>query len=122
MKYAIGLVEIIKQYAICKYKIHLNTISNGDLSDPICGSLKLIGLTLVRLSPLYTKNPRGKIFKPQFLYQTGDKKGYFFKFLLEHPYNDSFSLAEMFIARNRFVHVRYDPFVVERKTEKSSDN
>ena len=83
-----------------------------------------IGLTLVRLSTLYTctKNPRGKIFKPQFLSQTGDKIGYFLKFLLELPYNDSFSLAEMFIARNRFVHVRYDPLVVERKTEKSSDN
>ena len=59
------------------YKIHLNTISNGDLSDPICGSVKLIGLTLVRLSTLYTKNPRGKIFKPQ-----GDKKGYFLNFYL----------------------------------------
>ena len=30
------------------YKVHLNTISNGELSDPLCDSVTR-GLTLVRL-------------------------------------------------------------------------
>ena len=30
------------------YKVHLNTISNGELSDPLCNSVNR-GLTLVRL-------------------------------------------------------------------------
>ena len=34
------------QYA--NYKVHLNTISNGELSDPLCDSVNR-GLTLVRL-------------------------------------------------------------------------
>ena len=39
--------------AICKlqssYKVHLNTISNGELSDPLCNSVNR-GLTLFRLA------------------------------------------------------------------------
>ena len=34
------------------YKVHLNTISNGELSDPLCDSINK-GLTLVRLLFLY---------------------------------------------------------------------
>ena len=30
------------------YKVHMNTISNGELSDPLCDSVNR-GLTLVRL-------------------------------------------------------------------------
>ena len=45
-KYATWLVEIMMQYA--NYKVHLNTISNGELSDPICDRVNR-GLTLVRL-------------------------------------------------------------------------
>ena len=33
--------------AICKYKVHLNTVSNGEFSDPLCDSVNR-GLTLVR--------------------------------------------------------------------------
>ena len=31
------------------YKVHMNTISNGELSDPLCDSVNR-GLTLVRLT------------------------------------------------------------------------
>ena len=34
----------------CSYKVHMNTISNGELSDPLCDSVNR-GLTLVRLNP-----------------------------------------------------------------------
>ena len=30
------------------YKVHMNTISNGELSDPVCDSVNR-GLTLIRL-------------------------------------------------------------------------
>ena len=46
LKFAIRLVEIMTQYA--NYKVHSNTISNGELSDPLCDSVNR-GLTLVRL-------------------------------------------------------------------------
>ena len=39
---------------ICKDKVHLNTISNGELSDPLCKSVNR-GLTLVRLHRIRTK-------------------------------------------------------------------
>ena len=50
LKYAIWLVEIMKWYMQRQnsYKVHMNTISNGELSDPLCDSVKR-GLTLVRL-------------------------------------------------------------------------
>ena len=34
------------------YKVHLNTISNGELSDPLCDSVNR-GLTLFRLRVVY---------------------------------------------------------------------
>ena len=42
----ICLIEIMTQYA--NYMVHLNTISYGELSDPLCDSVNR-GLTLVRL-------------------------------------------------------------------------
>ena len=46
LKHAIWLVESMTQQS--SYKVHLNTISNGELSDPLCDSVN-IDLTLVRL-------------------------------------------------------------------------
>ena len=37
LKYAIRVVKTMKQYS--NNKIHLNTISNGELSDPLCDSI-----------------------------------------------------------------------------------
>ena len=37
------------------YKVHLNTISNGEFSDPLCSSVHR-GLTLVRLHGRLTQN------------------------------------------------------------------
>ena len=42
LKFAIRLVEIMTQYA--NYKVHSNTISNGELLDPLCDSVNR-GLT-----------------------------------------------------------------------------
>ena len=46
LKYAIWLVEIMQIQS--SYKVHLNTISNGELSDPLCNIVNR-GLNLVRL-------------------------------------------------------------------------
>ena len=57
LKYAIWLVEIMTLYMQrqSSYKVHMNTISNGELSDPLCDSVNR-GLTLVRLRILNMKN------------------------------------------------------------------
>ena len=48
LKYVIWLVEIMTHMQIQNsYKVHLNTISNGELSDPLSDSVNR-GLTLVR--------------------------------------------------------------------------
>ena len=36
------------------YKVHMNTISNGELSDPLCDNVNR-GLTLVRLGKFLEK-------------------------------------------------------------------
>ena len=46
LKYAIRLVQIMMQQSA--YKVHLNTISNAELSDLLCDGVNT-GLTLVRL-------------------------------------------------------------------------
>ena len=37
----------------CSYKVHLNTINNGELSDPLCDSINR-GLTLGRLHEMHS--------------------------------------------------------------------
>ena len=40
LKHVVRVVELMKLMTpTCKYHIHLNTISNGELSDPICNSI-----------------------------------------------------------------------------------
>ena len=41
------------------YKVHMNTISNGELSDPLCDSVNR-GLTLVRLQLNMTSGLKGE--------------------------------------------------------------
>ena len=43
------------------YKVHLNTISNGELSDPLCDSVNR-RLTLVRLKLILFKNVKNHIY------------------------------------------------------------
>ena len=51
--YLIGRNHVYMQRQ-SSYKVHLNTISNRELSDPLCDSVNR-GLTLVRLAVSHTK-------------------------------------------------------------------